>query len=135
MSTPATGQWREHLWHGDYTFALAGERGDLVAFLLARWEEDEAEARASADADAEFWDGISGDDTYFARHAPARVLREVIGGLGILARYEDALRRREDDEYPAGPADEQAREYEDFVLPGLALAYNDHLDYDADFAP
>src|SRR5260370_41554246 len=49
---------------------------DLVAFLNARLGEDEDEAKATADADAELWAGVSGDGTHFARHDPARGLRE-----------------------------------------------------------
>ena len=62
-------------------------------------------------------------------------LRRIAGTRLILARYEDTLARQEDDDYPAGVAQEQAREYEDFVLPGLAVAWNDHPDYDQEWTP
>ena len=66
---------------------------------------------------------------------PARVLREVEAGRAILARYEDCLARMEDPDYPAGVARDQAREYEDFVIPNLIAVYSDHPDYRAEFAP
>lgn len=66
---------------------------------------------------------------------PARVLREVEAGRRILARYEDCLARMEDPDYPQGVAADQAREYEDFVLPNLAAAWSGHPDYDQEWNP
>jgi hypothetical protein len=73
--------------------------------------------------------------THIALHDPGRALRRVEGARIILARYADTLARMEDDDYPAGVARDQAREYEDFVLPCLAAAWSDHPDYDPDWAP
>jgi uncharacterized protein DUF6221 len=72
---------------------------------------------------------------HIARHDPARVLREVEAKRAILARYEDCLIRMEDPEYPNAVARDQAREYEDFVLPDLASAWAGHPDYDEAWAP
>jgi hypothetical protein len=72
---------------------------------------------------------------HIARYDPARVLREVEAGRNILARYEDCLARQEDQDYPYAPAVEQAREYEDFVLPNLAAVDSDHPDYDPEWRP
>ena len=114
MSTSVTDRWGD-----SYAFALAGERGDLVAFFLGRLDTEEEFARVAR----------------LTARTRDRMLREVKGKRMILARYEDALRRQEDDEYPAGPAVDQAREYEDFVLPNLIVGYSDDPAYDADWAP
>jgi Family of unknown function (DUF6221) len=96
---------------------------DLVAFVTARLDEDERE--------------LVKDPPHGLGYAnlPARMRREVEGKRIILARYADTLARMEDDDYPAGVARDQAREYEDFVLPCLAAAWSDHPDYDPDWAP
>ncbi len=111
----------------------------LAAFLRARLDEDEAAANeihrprdcGSVDRDGEF----DPDPIWCSCHYPARLLREAGAGRRILARYEDCLARMEDDDYPAGVARDQAREYEDFVLPNLAAAWSDHPDYDPDWEP
>ena len=137
---------------------------DIAAFLSARLDEDEALARQAAQVAGpdwtwktevpEGWDaptdyvispagallldtmgGIEGEAPHVARHDPARVLREVEAKRNILARYEDCLTRQEDQDYPYAPAAEQAREYEDFVLPNLVAAWSDHPDYDQDWTP
>jgi hypothetical protein len=96
---------------------------DLVAFLTARLDEKEQGAGDQAFALAGHY------------HDPARVLREVKAGRMILARYEDCLARQEDDDYPAGTARDQAREYEDFVLPNLATIDSTHPGYDPEWDP
>ena len=68
-------------------------------------------------------------------HDPARVLREVEAKRRILARYEDCLARMEDPAYPQSVAADQAREYEDFVLPNLAAVYSDHADFRSEWTP
>lgn len=72
---------------------------------------------------------------HIARHDPARVLREVEAGRRILARYQDCLARMEDPDYPQAAARDQAREYEDFVLPNLLVQWADHPDYRQEWAP
>ena len=131
---------------------------DLVAFLNARTDEDEAGALLAAREGGTWkqqdpvrypghitslggtvvYDEGAPDENqaaHIARHDPARVLREVAAKRNILARYQDCLVRQEDPDYPAGVAREQAREYEDFVLPNLAASYSDHPDYDEDWKP
>lgn len=130
--------------------------GDLAAFLTARLDEDEAAAKAVTFRSRFVQDGhgvtspggnpgnppmpiadVIDDETaaHIARHDPARVLRDVEAGRHILARYEDCLVRQDDDSYPTATAREQAREYEDFVLPNLAAKYSGHPDYEEDWKP
>ena len=116
----------------------------IVAFLSARLDEDELAAKIAAVDDA--WDllrrmippepgPLKRNNRLLAAFNPARVLREVEAKRNIIARYEDCLTRQEDQDYPHAPAAEQAREYEDFVLPNLAARYSDHPDYDEDWKP
>jgi len=137
----------------------------LTAFLSARLDEDEAAAKAAASVAGPDWhhdhfwpeDGSSATTMIFSaagspladmlhrddeemapfitRHDPARALREVTAMRAILARYEDCLARMEDPDYPQGVARDQAREYEDFVLPNLAAVYSDSPDYNQDWKP
>jgi hypothetical protein len=93
----------------------------LIAFLNARL----AEAKARAE-DPIVCEPIA---------VKERTLREVTAKRAIIARYEDCLIRIEDDDYPAGPAADQAREYEDFVLPNLAAVDCDHPDYKPEWKP
>lgn len=104
---------------------------DLVAFLNARFGEDEATATCAL-----MWKQDHHHAIFVAHYGsewgaiddydPARVLREVEAKRNILARYEDCVARQEDQDYPYASAAEQAREYEDFVLPNLAASYSDH---------
>ena len=95
---------------------------DLVAFLTARLDEDEATAKAAAAdwLDEEFpfeWDDLPDDAfTHIMRHDPARVLREVKAGRAILAMYADGLAY---DDYAVGR-----------VIRVLVAVYSDHPDYD-----
>ena len=129
---------------------------DLVAFLTARYNEDEhylrtmievGERKAAAATGTDLADVLGMavivladpqvlpllarwvDGKVLPPNDLNRVLREVEAKRAILARYEDCLARLEDDDYPAGTARDQAREYEDFVLPNLAAAYSGHEDY------
>src|ERR1039457_110053 len=111
---------------------------DLTAFLNARIDEaEEAEKVSLAGSGPWTLPQCHRDDDvrHIVRHDPVRVLREVEAKQNILARYEDCLTRQEDQDYPYAPAAEQAREYEDFVLPNLAASYSDHPDYDPDWKP
>lgn len=126
---------------------------DLAEFLTARLDEDEAVAKRAAGADAVqkaghapgdwSWLGSFGQPNpgdyalidYQVRFDPVRVLREVEAGRHILARYEDCLVRQDDGSYPTATAREQAREYEDFVLPSLTAKYSGHPDYEEDWKP
>jgi hypothetical protein len=113
---------------------------DLIAFARARLDEDEAVAKAAHLRAGDHWN--DGEDILFpevlaviARHDPARTLREVEAGRRILARYEDCLVRMEDPGYPHAVARDQAREYEDFVLPNLIASWSDHPGYRQEWAP
>lgn len=97
--------------------------GDLVAFITARLDEDDREIRNDPPVGMGY------------AMLPARMLREAEAGRRMLARYEDCLARMEDPGYPQGVARDQAREYEDFVLPNLAASWSDHPDYDQDWKP
>jgi hypothetical protein len=130
---------------------------DPVTFAQARLDEDETAAKSATDGP---WyavgNEIRGHDRTYAggepdilvvkhtwpqeaahivRHDPARALREVEAGRRILARYEDCLARMEDPDYPQGVARDQAREYEDFVLPNLLYRWADHPDYEPAWLP
>jgi len=77
---------------------------------------------------------------YLADHiarfgSPARVLTEVATKRAILDRYDDARSRAEDHEYSTSEALQQIREYEDFVIPNLAMVYADRPDYKPEWRP
>ena len=137
---------------------------DLITFLRARLDEDAAAAHDSGSALVAWLtyrddagqmlyttvaSGGEGDwDVWVANgqelpapasarvvYDPARVLREVEARRAILARYEDCLTRMEDPDYSAVTARDQAREYEDFVLPNLAAVYSSHPDYRQEWVP
>jgi hypothetical protein len=102
---------------------------DLVTWLRSQLDEDERGAR---EADAGFWymDGHSpAVAEHIARWFPTRVLAEVEAKRRILDRYDDCRVRLEDPDYSVVEAAEQLREYEDFVLPALALPYADRPGY------
>jgi hypothetical protein len=101
---------------------------ELLAFWRARLDETEVAAKAWLP----FGNPDAGQRDHFARHDPGRALREVAADRAILARYEDCLARMEDPEYPAGVARDQAREYEDFVIPNRVAVHSDHPDYRAE---
>ena len=116
---------------------------DLLAFLAARLDEDEAAAHAALHGGSGRWERYreadlydldhrlvttSGEFAHIIRHDPARVLREAEAKRAILARYEDCLARMEDPAYSGTAEYVQIREYEDFILPNLAAAWSDHPD-------
>jgi Family of unknown function (DUF6221) len=100
----------------------------LPEFLWARLDEDEADARERDRHSDELGAGAD-----FGTGPGA--LGMIAAIRAILFRYADCLARMEDPDYPAGVAKDQAREYEDFVLPNLAAAWNGYPDYDQDWAP
>ncbi|MDQ2873977.1 MAG: DUF6221 family protein [Actinomycetota bacterium] len=126
---------------------------DLAEFVKARLAEDEELARDAYQGNFR-WYGeeeaahleesddpvlyatlealTKADARHIVEHGPERVLREVEAKRDILARYEDCLARQEDPDYPSAVARDQAREYEDFVLPNLAAGWSDHPDYTPD---
>lgn len=126
----------------------------LAEFLLARIAEDEEVANRAAAEHAAPW-GVSVDRTapegwehlrvvvcedglgdvtdriypeladHIVRHDPARVLAECEAKRRIVERYQDRTK------YQTVVADAQsaAEEYEDYVLPLLALPYADHPEF------
>lgn len=124
----------------------------VAAFLRARLDEDERSARAASGATWQLGvmfgtviavgngktvarDCVEALAEHIARHDPARVLRDVEAKRRIVDRYEDALVRLDDPEYSTPEARTQIREYEDFVLPALALPYAEHPDYRDEWRP
>lgn len=110
--------------------------GSITVFLSARMDEREAGARLvlaftarsrSRGISSTLWDEQDDD---------ARMeLREAEAVRGILARYEDCLVRQVDRNYSEAAAYDQAREYEDFVLPNLAAVHSAHPDYLEEWKP
>lgn len=76
-----------------------------------------------------------GDAQHIARWDPARALTEVEAKRRILDRYEDALVRQQDPEHSQIAADIQVGEYDDWVLPLLALPYADRPGYREEWKP
>jgi hypothetical protein len=118
---------------------------ELIAFVQARRDEDQ---RAAKRAPSGPWE-VDGDNIvsgrlvvardcilpHIVRHDPGRVLADVAAVRAIVARYEDCLARLDDPDYSTAAAADQIREYEDFVLPSLALPYADHPDYREEWKP
>jgi hypothetical protein len=107
---------------------------DLIAFITARLDEDEAAANAAAPGP---WSrsgpyvgaepGIivqarfSEDAAHIARHDPARVLREVEVGRWMLSETERWM--------AAAPT------FRDGMLRRIATAWSDHQDYRQEWRP
>ncbi|MFE0651072.1 DUF6221 family protein [Streptomyces sp. NPDC059534] len=118
---------------------------DLIAFLRARLDEDEQIARAPHPAflaweyDASVWqirDLGNGNELanvlprraygeHIARHDPARVLAEVDAKRELLSCYEAMAA----DVLVVTGVESILSEYRRVILPGLALPYADHPDY------
>jgi hypothetical protein len=99
---------------------------DLVEFLTARLDEDEAWANDRAYIWATEWSCIQD---------PARVLREVDAKRKILAEYQAVL----DDARGVGESSRRPRLYGrydglDHALKALAAVWSGHPDYDPDWA-
>ena len=126
--------------------------GDLIAFLNARLDEDEAAAKGAAGdvweyRDTWVWCGpfevadiFGGADMeeiggHIARHDPARVLREVTAKRAIVTRYA-AVRRafgdREGGLWPDVTRREKSHAYA--TLCDLAGIWSDHPDYRDEWA-
>ena len=126
--------------------------GDLIAFLNARLDEDEAAAKGAAGdvweyRDTWVWCGpfevadiFGGADMeeiggHIARHDPARVLREVTAKRAIVTRYA-AVRRafgdREGGLWPDVSRREKSHAYA--TLCDLAGIWSDHPDYQDEWA-
>lgn len=120
---------------------------DLIAFITARLDEDEAAARAalSGSADGGVWEiaypyggnaamirgqGIAmmqekPQAGHIARHDPARALREVALGRVILAQHGRSPHWRPGDEL----LDCQYQKWPCPTLRALAAIWSDHPDY------
>lgn len=118
--------------------------GDLVAFLRARLDEDEAVARA---ATAGAWELVrapdgswyvdpgdlddvanvdrTADAEHIARHDPARVLRDVAANRAIVDECE-----RMSQPFPAEWLSPQGQ-----ILRALASTYADHPEYREEWKP
>lgn len=131
---------------------------DLVTFLRARLDEDEAVARDAADYDSWRTDdeggkvipssGIkAGAKTFFiastwfteygehiARHDPARVLREVEAKRRVVARYEEATTGAAQEDRLSAASWRPVVSILAPVLRDLAEPYADHPDYRSEWA-
>jgi hypothetical protein len=129
---------------------------DLVAFLNARLDEDEAAARAAAPGvlsgrDAAGWcevllaKGIGADDEgakHIARHDPGRVLREVAAERAILGFYLEPPNgfRSGNIEVLTGAESGSSggprlRTVIEAITLDLAAIWSDYRDYDPAWAP
>ncbi len=114
---------------------------DLVAFLIARLDEDEAAARKSIEVvgrepwQADHWDEMHpADAAHFERWLPARVLREVDAKRRIVEDYRisAAACRRVTGSALDSPGYRSMRGGRDAfrsACVSLAAAYSDHPDY------
>jgi hypothetical protein len=115
--------------------------GDLIAFLIARLDEDERTARAAEESGGGDWwtaeevlhrlttdaDGHS-DAIHIARHDPARVLRDVKADRALLRRHTiGSLLSR--GQYKGGYC-----EALDEVIQIRAARFSDHPDYRQEWA-
>ena len=116
---------------------------DLVAFLKARLDEDEAAANAAWGVEWD-WRYIAqpfgerpsiAHTVHIARHDPARVLREVEAKRAMIARYERAaalpasvvsFTHGQDDGYAQACAD---------AIRDAAAVWSDHPDYRQEWKP
>lgn len=131
---------------------------DLVEFLRARLDEDEAAAEETLPLhlrvgrfrgkDVPRWritksgTGIIDEDggtlraqqifpaeaAHVVRHDPARVLREVEAKRELLDRYKELVASGKEQGHVLGG--DVGEEYLYCVLPALALPYSDHPDFD-----
>ncbi len=102
---------------------------DLIAFLRARLDEDEAAAKAVRP------DQDYADSAHQERWSPARVLREVAAMRAVVRRYE----RGAAGELPEWKADRELTEAALAILLGvlrdLAAIWGDHPGYRQEWAP
>ena len=132
---------------------------DLVAFLTARLDEDEAAAKVLGAVEGH-WVVVIPEGSaepflasetrgraylalpepmldylmHFARHDPARVLREVEAKRAILGRHEPGGDPADYD-YGDAPCMEDERIWPCLTVRALAAVYSGHPDYDEAFSP
>lgn len=120
---------------------------DLIAFLRARLDEDEAAARDSY-YEGQRWiteeEGVyrwpddelvqsadrKADARHIARHDPARALREVEAKRAILDQLGTDLSYRP----PVPPGHQRAWAIASLIAEKMAAVYSDHPDYRKDWA-
>lgn len=118
---------------------------DLIAFVTARLDEDEAAAQEAASRPlGPAWDDgtrLTAVARHIARHDPARVLREIAAKRVILARWEFAANQvavgavNEAAGYgPADPGWPLRADSHELDVRSLAVAWNDHPDYRPEWA-
>ncbi|WP_405391071.1 DUF6221 family protein [Streptomyces sp. NBC_01102] len=100
------------------------EPGDGRWTLIDDFDEDIAEVNCSAAGDKAV-------ARHIARHDPARVLREVEAKRGLLSRYEAMAT----DVLVMTGVEAIRSEYRRAILPGLALPYAAHSDYQETWKP
>lgn len=132
---------------------------EIIAFLNARLDEDEATAKAGARRIGMPWrsepqpgtpGGLVLDDLglvgstggryaadHIARHDPARALREVAAKRAIVAEHRqgdnDSIWCHRCD--PGADMNDDRAYYPCFVIQHLAAVHSDHPDYRAEWAP
>ncbi len=139
---------------------LKGDPDGLIAFLMARLDEDETAAKLAAREGCAWTQGDPGQGScaitslggtvvydegspdeyqaaHIARHDPARVLREVEAKRAIVAAYEWTAARKADgggieNNYNFRSGQVNALET---AIQCLAAAWSDHPDYRADWKP
>jgi hypothetical protein len=106
---------------------------DLIAFLNARLDEDEAAAKAWLP----FGNPDAAQREHVARRDPARVLRQVKGGRLILAEHgrqwdggHRGCGRCDWDHYVLDDVPQACQ-----TVRALGVAWSDHPDYRAEWAP
>lgn len=116
---------------------------DLIAFVNARLDEDEAAAKAARGVEWD-WRYVAqpfgerpsiAHTVHIARHDPERVLREVAAKRAILAAYEQegAQPIHRPDPEVLTLIEARLDAYEDAVL-ALAAIWSDHPDYRQEWA-
>jgi hypothetical protein len=93
--------------------------GDLVAFLRARLDEDEAWVSQWSERGGSHWQWME-----------TRLLREVEAKRAILARYEQVAATWRDELHGGATAGTMG-----FVILRIAAVYSDHPDYRPEWKP
>lgn len=108
---------------------------DLIAFVRARLDEDEAAARKADEMGAGVW--ALAPHFHTARHSPARVLREVAAKRAILADHHVHVSLDGSRRWCERCCDDQLLQDDSYcpTLRALAFVWSDHPDYRAEWAP
>ena len=100
----------------------------LVAFLLARLDEDEAAARTVL-LDREFlpFESVMQTADHGARHGPLRVLRDVAAKRAVVQKYRDGLQAQPDG-FHGGQLD-----VAEALIAALASVFAEHPDFNPEW--